>query len=180
MPYIPIRPSWSLIGRLGVGICLNWGIANDWLTNWLRYWFVWCGWFELIDLIWFDLQDVMQGLEFGTQWHHFIANYYIPLWSNRKFRNLYRRATHNTPTSDSELFSNFSLVSLVYRTLNWWNQRFPYWIRKEFQRTEWLKSSSSKSGRFRTSGSTFWTEDSRPIWLRSDGLTKSLSTTKTL
>ena len=33
---------------------------------------------------------------------------HIPLCLNRKFRNLYRSATQNTPTSNSENFSNFS------------------------------------------------------------------------
>ena len=40
-------------------------------------------------------------------------------------------------------------------------RRFPYWIQKEFQRTEWLKYSLGKSGRFRTSGSTFWSRSTR-------------------
>ena len=35
--------------------------------------------------------------------------YFIPLWLNRKFRNLYRGATQNTPTSDSKNFSSCSL-----------------------------------------------------------------------
>ena len=34
----------------------------------------------------------------------------ITLCSNRKFRNLYPRATHNTPTSNCESFSSCSLV----------------------------------------------------------------------
>ena len=44
---------------------------------------------------------------------------FIPLWWNHKFQNLSRCATHNTPTSDAELFSNFRLVSSVYRTWEW-------------------------------------------------------------
>ena len=47
------------------------------------------------------------------------VTYFIPLWWNHKFQNLSRCATHNTPTSDAELFSNFRLVSSVYRTWEW-------------------------------------------------------------
>ena len=51
--------------------------------------------------------------------HHQFHEKFIPLWWNRKFQNLSRCTAHNTPTSDAELFSNFRLVSSVYRTWEW-------------------------------------------------------------
>ena len=40
-----------------------------------------------------------------------------PLCLDRKFQNLYRGATQNTPTPDSKIFSSFSLESQVNRKL---------------------------------------------------------------
>ena len=40
--------------------------------------------------------------------------------------------------------------------LKWWNGWFPYWIRNHFLTVRDLKFSLGKSGRFRTSGSPFW------------------------
>ena len=60
--------------------------------------------------------------------------------------------THQPPRN----FSSCSLEPQVYRILKWWNGEFPYWIRNHFLRVRDLNFSLGKSGRFRTSGSTFW------------------------
>ena len=99
--YIPIRPSWSLIGRLVVGI-------------------------------WFWMVELNFGMRVSniTVWNKVC---YRPLCWTHKFRNLYRDATQNTPTSDSKSFSSCSLESQVCRILRAQNRRFTYWIKEEFR-----------------------------------------------
>ena len=125
------------------GWLIDWLI--DWLVGWLIDGLIWLNWSDLIwsDLIWFDLM-----------W--FIWFDFIPLCLNRKFRNPYRSATPNAPTSKSELFSKFSLVLYAYLMLDVQNRRFRYRTKKEFRKVKRLKYSLGKSGRFRTSGNNFW------------------------
>ena len=63
-------------------------------------------------------------------------------------------------------------------------RRFPYWIQKELQRTEWLKKPLAKVVDFEPLGALLGPgapdADLAPIRLRSDGLTESMSTMKPL
>ena len=133
-----------LIRRLGLGIFLNWGIAKkkiEWSIDSFDLF-----WFDLIHLIWLDLQDV----------ELFTITWQIPYpyaWT-LNFRNCIdlQLTTHQPPRN----FSSCSLEPQVYRILKWWNGEFPYWIRNHFLRVRDLNFSLGKSDRFRTSGSTFW------------------------
>ena len=142
--YYTYKTKLRLIRRLGVGIFLNWGIAKNKLNEVLIR--LIC--FDLIcfDLIWLDLQNVEV---FDITWQ-------IPYpyaWT-LNFGNCIdlQLTTHQPPRN----FSSCSLEPQVYRILKWWNGEFPYWIRNHFLRVRDLNFSLGKSGRFRTSGSTFW------------------------
>ena len=93
------------------------------------------------------------GMQLGMQCYikHLLAYPYA--WT-LNFRNCIdlQLTTHQPPES----FSSCSLEPQVYRILKWWNGEFPYWIRNHFLRVRDLNFSLGKSGRFRTSGSTFW------------------------
>ena len=53
----------------------------------------------------------------------------------------------------------------------WRHWYIGHWTRKTegshagLQKVEWLKNSLGKSGRFRTSGNTFWSWNQIPIWV---------------
>ena len=98
--------------------------------------------------------------------HHYIPNC-IPLCLNRIFRNLYRCAAHNTPTSNSENFK-LQLGVIGMSDIEWAKRKdpLPYWIHSIFLKVEELNNSLSKSGRFQISGSTFLVPEHQiPIWL---------------
>ena len=85
--------------------------------------------------------------------YHYIPNC-IPLCLNRKFRNLYRHATHMTPTSNSKLLK-LQLGVIGISDIEWHKRKVPVLDSLQFLKVEKLKNSLSKSGRFRASGSTF-------------------------
>ena len=52
--------------------------------------------------------------------------------------------------------SEMSQTSVLVSWLNVRNGKFPYhWMRKQFQKVEWLKTTLGESGRCRTSGNIF-------------------------
>ena len=92
----------DLIGLLDWLIDLIWFDLIDWLIDWMSEWLIGL---DCIGMDWIELDWI--------GWHKC-----IPLCLNRKFRNLSRCAAQNIPTSNSENFSSFSLVSSVYRILD--------------------------------------------------------------
>ena len=63
--------------------------------------------------------------------------YYIPLCLNRTFRNLYRGAAQNTPTSNSENFSSCSLMDWTEGSPTGFGTDFESWIAEKCHWQKW-------------------------------------------
>ena len=83
-----------------------------------------------------------------------LHGYCIPLCLNLKFRKLYRLAARDTPTSKKLLKLQLGPISIS--DIEMVKRRVPLLDSQPFLRVRDLKFSLGKSGRFRTSGGTFW------------------------